>query len=125
MREDEDGLLCDFAEFYHIFDIFAFSPVYISTLAVGLPDSSRIKRRLSNTAVPISELLQASAVDLLGLLLYTLQVMAGAKPRKPKSISSSLLGTGKEKAEAFMTYEDFEEEKRRIINSRKEVEDGN
>lgn len=43
---DEDGLICDFAETYHIYD-YRSLPVHLAAIyAVGLPDDSRVKRKI-------------------------------------------------------------------------------
>ena len=58
---DEDALLCDFAETYHIYDIYQFSAEYIATLAVGLRDDSRIMMKLKGLRVT-PELLSLSYI---------------------------------------------------------------
>ena len=45
MALDEDALICDFAETYHIYNIYGMPVQYIATLAIGLRDDSRIKSK--------------------------------------------------------------------------------
>lgn len=40
---DEDAVICDFAETYHIYDIYQYPCEYIATLAAGLRETSRIR----------------------------------------------------------------------------------
>ena len=64
---DEDALICDFAETYHVLDF--------------------------RSRVPVSLLMQAVIVDRLGLLLW-MQTKDGRKNRRrPTSIAQVLLGT--------------------------------
>ena len=60
LREDEAALICDLAETYHIYDYRKLPPILVSTLAVGLRDSSRIKMRLNDLPVPPDMMLMAS-----------------------------------------------------------------
>ena len=60
---DEDALICDLAETYHIYDMRQFDPDYIAILAVGLRIDSRIKKRLTGVDIDINTLLLAHIVD--------------------------------------------------------------
>lgn len=45
MELDEDAVICDFAETYHIYDLYQYPCQYIATLAAGLRDNSRIRMK--------------------------------------------------------------------------------
>ena len=111
MDLDEDALLCDFAETYHIYDLYAFPCEYIAALAAGLRDDSRIKVRLSGLRVKPELFALCIGVDTLRWIAWT-KTKDGRKGRNPPpSILEALSGESKkEKSEdlrGFATGEDF------------------
>lgn len=114
---DEDALICDFAETYHIYEWRALPVSYAATLATGLREDSRIKLALSKTPVDLQTMLTAAAVDRLSLLVW-----AGTKDgergvNRPKSIVASLSGhqDGESDVVAYATGSDFERARERIL----------
>ena len=93
VHADEDALICDFAETYHIFDWRALPVRLAATLAAGLPETSRIRMKMA---------------DRLSLLVW-MQTKDGQKNRhRPQSVAEML--TGKEKrstVQAFNSEEEF------------------
>ncbi len=67
---DEDAVICDFAETYHIYNFRSLTLLYAATLAAGFRDDSRIRRKLSNERVSTDTMLNAAAVDALNLLVW-------------------------------------------------------
>ena len=101
-------LICDLAETYGIYDYKAMKPSLVATLAVGLPESSRVMRKYSKLTLTIDQMLLAMIEDSLNGLIWRL---GGKKSRKrPKSIFKMLTEPKKEKDElmTFRTPEDFE-----------------
>ncbi len=101
-------LICDLAETYGIYDYKAMKPSLVATLAVGLPESSRVMRKYSKLTLTIDQMLLAMIEDSLNGLIWGL---GGKKSRKrPKSIFKMLTEPKKEKDElmTFRTPEDFE-----------------
>jgi len=47
IHTDEDALICDLAETYHIFNYRELPPSLAATLSVGLKDDSRIKKEVA------------------------------------------------------------------------------
>jgi hypothetical protein len=47
LSEDRDALICDMAETYHIYNMWALPVETVATLACGLREDSRIKLRLA------------------------------------------------------------------------------
>lgn len=121
LRLDRDALLCDFAEYYHIYDFEALPVRTVALLACGLRDESRIKQKINGTSVPVNTMLLAYAVDRLGILIWQ-RTKDGAHGRnKPESIVEMLMNTGKQKitqVDAFDTPEEFEEARTRILERR-------
>lgn len=65
---DEDALICDFAETYHVFDYRALPASLAATLAVGLRDNSRIKMRISDRKASIDTIILAGIMDRLSVM---------------------------------------------------------
>lgn len=119
VAKDEDALLCDFAETYHITDWRALPLHIVAALAFGLPAHSRIKLLLSGAAAPYESLLLASAVDYLALLWWRETENGQHNRNRPKSLVSAILGAGaakkKEDIVSFASAEDFEKRRAELL----------
>ena len=112
---DEDALICDMAETYQIYDMYALPVERLAIFSIGLRDNSRIKMKLAKTPLPIETMLSMSVVDKLNLLIWQ-NTADGKKGRnKPKSILQNFLEP-KQNVRSFRTIEEFEAERARIIN---------
>ena len=120
LREDEAALICDLAETYHIYDYRELPPILVSTLAVGLRDSSRIKMRLNDLPVPPDMVLMASIVDRLGLLVWMKTKDAAKGRNRPKSILDGML-KNQRPVNGFKSGDDFEHARKKIL---KQLEGG-
>lgn len=69
IRLDEDALICDLAETYHIYNYKSLPAITVATLASGLRDDSRIKLKQNKQRVSNTDLLLAVIADRLGLIL--------------------------------------------------------
>lgn len=80
----------------------------MATLAVGLPDSSRIKRKYSGINLTMEQMLLAMLVD--GMNISVWQRGGGKKSRKPMSIFRKLTEKTKPKDElmSFRTPDEYE-----------------
>lgn len=111
---DKDALLCDFAQYYHIYDLDALAPGYAAVLACGLPEDSRIMKKKAGTNAGLKELLLAAIVDNLRCIKNGL---AGTNDSQ-QSLVSLLTGTP-QKSETgqagFDTPEEFEAARKRIL----------
>lgn len=96
------------AETYGILDYNEIKPSIVATLAVGLPDSSRIKRKYSGINLTLEQMLLAMLVD--GVNISIWQRGGGKKSRKPASIFKKLTEKEKPKDElmSFRTPEEYE-----------------
>lgn len=116
---DEDALVCDLAETYHVFDYRSLPARFVATLAAGLRESSRIKLKMAGMPCTSETLLLAMAVDRLSLLFWA-KTEDGQKNRnRPESLYMRILGLN-EKPEnnvvAFASGSDFETARQRILN---------
>lgn len=109
IAEDEDALICDLAETYHIYDYEALPCEYIATLAAGLRPNSRIVMKLTGQKLPQNELALLYVLDNIRLLVWQHSGDGAKNRRKPKSIVEEIMEREKEpKFAAFDTPEDFE-----------------
>lgn len=83
-------------------------PSLIATLAVGLPDSSRVKRKYSGVDLTLDQMLLALIAD--ALWMGNWQRSGAKKSKRPQSLFQKLTKQEKKKDElmAFRTAEDFE-----------------
>lgn len=110
-----DELTCDMAQYYHIVDYRGLPVETLAALACGLPEDSRVIRKLTGAKTTPTLTLLAAIADRLGLLVW-LQTKDGQKGRnRPKSILSELMKETEEKPQSFETPEDFEAERARIL----------
>lgn len=116
---DEDAMVCDLAETYHILNYRALPPKLVGVLVCGLRDNSRIKMKISNMSVDADRLLQALIADKLQILIWQ-RTEDGAKGRNfPKSIYEKLLNPQKEESNnmAFSSGADFDEYRKALIGN--------
>ncbi len=113
---DEDALICDFAETYHIYDYRSLPLGYAATLAIGLRENSRIKIKMTGQRVSTETILQAASVDALNLLVWFKTKEAQKGRNRPKSLVQKLMQDPTTEVVAFDTVTEFEETRKRLIN---------
>ena len=69
----KDELICDFAEYYHIYDMRAFNIRYIAILAVGLREESRTKIKMNNMKLGMQSLMLAKIADNTSFLVWEIR----------------------------------------------------
>lgn len=114
LKVDENALICDLAETYHIYNYRQLPPSMVAIFAIGLRDDSRIKMKLSGAKVPPDILLLAGIIDRLNLLLWTKTKDAEKGLNRPKSILSDLYHKESD-ISAFASGKEFEKERQRLI----------
>ena len=108
MAADEDALVCDFAETYHVYDFRQLTPSYAATLAAGLRDGSRIRTVLSGLPVPLPQYLQMAELDALNLLTWLNSSDGAEGKNRPISLLKAITDDdstiqGFDSGEDFMT----------------------
>lgn len=63
METDEDLIICDLAETYHVLDYKSLPPTLVATLVAGLRDDSRLKLKAAKVKAPLNTILLASIID--------------------------------------------------------------
>lgn len=106
---DEDALICDFAETYHIYDWRGLPVSYAATLASGLRENSRIKMAITKRSASLEILLMAAMVDRLSYLLWANSKDAAKGKNRPVSIVERLTNNSGQESdiESFTTGADF------------------
>ncbi len=112
MELDEDALICDLAETYHIFDYRSLPVQLVATLSAGLREDSRIKLRMADAPANLDTIILAAIADNLALLRAG---FGKDKNAKPFLFTEAIYGeTKKKKVKGFRTAADFEAALKRI-----------
>ena len=125
IKIDENALICDLAETYHIYNYRQLPADLVAVFSVGLRENARIKMAMSGQRVSLETLLLASVADRVGILAWQ-NTEDGHKGRNaPKEFVSILTEEPKEREESvFKSGEDFENARARILKDL-EVNNGN
>ena len=115
----EDALICDFAQYYHIYDLSGLKLHTAAVLACGLPPESRTIQKLTGQNIRTDQILYAAILDTLKNIeyLYVKRNFKG-KHKAPESVLKKLTGSNRESEKnikAFRSGEDFERERERIL----------
>src|SRR5699024_1883712 len=118
IKADEDALICDLAETYHIYDYRRLSPFKIAVISFSLKDDSMIKMKLSGQKIPLNILLLAGVNDRLSTLVWA-KTKDGQKGKNPPESIVDLLTKEKQEKNniAFINGEDFETKRKEILLS--------
>ena len=112
IRLDEDALICDLAETYHIMDYRSLPVRLVATLSAGLRDDSRIKLKAADTSVDLETIILAAIADNLTMLRAG---MDRKNRGKPFLFTEAINGERKkQKVRGFRTVEEFEAALKRI-----------
>ena len=99
---DEDALRCDFAQTYHVLDYRRLPLRTAAVFAQGLPEDSRIMRRLSGARIGVDTALAARIADGVALIAWMLSKDGQSGTNRPRSVFDVLLGA--DSSEAPRTY---------------------
>ena len=119
IQTDEDALICDLAETYHIYDYRQLPLTQVAIFAIGLKDDSRIKMKMSGQLVPMETLLLAGILDRLSILLWR-QTKDGQKGRNmPTMILDTLVPRKSKESDVivFSSGEDYQKTRNEILNN--------
>lgn len=119
IQTDEDALICDLAETYHIYDYKRLPLTRVAIFAIGLKDSSRIKMKMSGQLVPMETLLLAGISDRLSVLLWR-QTKDGEKGRNMPTMILDTLTIRKSKESdviVFRSGEDYEKTRNALLKN--------
>lgn len=117
IRIDENALICDLAETYHIYDYRQMPLSLVAVFSCGLREDSRIMLRLANQQVSLDTMLLALAADRLSTLVW-FKTKDGQKGKnRPAMISESLGSDQRQEKDVtvFESGEDFERTRLRLL----------
>lgn len=117
IQTDENALICDLAETYHIYDYKELPLTRVAIFAIGLRNDSRIKMKMSDQLVPMETLLLAGISDRLSVLLWR-QTKDGQKGRNmPTMVMDTLTIKGSKESDVivFSSGEDYEKTRNAIL----------
>ena len=116
---DEDALICDLAETYHIYDYRRLPVLTVAVFSLGLRPNSRIKMIMSGNRITLEESLLACGVDRLSILAWQKTKDGSKGTNVPQSILGKLLGIDERKSESdtqtFSSGEEFLRERNRLL----------
>ena len=117
---DEDALICDLAETYHIYDYRSLSPRMAAIFSCGLRDNSRIKLAMSDTRYPLETIISVLTFDAVNWLRWAQSKSAQDGDDPPERIYDKLFGHGDNDNKdsdvvTFDSPEEFEAARRKII----------
>lgn len=117
IHTDEDALICDLAETYHIFNYRELPVHLLATLSVGLSDDSRIKKKLRNVPALPGYIVDAFIMDALNIMIWQ-NTADGMKGRnRPESILKKIAGdTEDSDMLTFASGDDFEKYRKELID---------
>lgn len=117
MSHYPDELLCDFAEYYGIYDIRSLPGRYAATLAMGLRDSSRVRTALSGAKVPHDTLMMARLIDDVAFIAWTRTKAAQKNQGRPESLLSALIrpASSQTSAVVFPSAEAFDAARAKLL----------
>ncbi len=113
MAHDEDALVCDLAETYHIFDMRSLPVTLAATLSCGLRDDSRIKMSLRGDKLTTEQSLMALMLDSVQANTWMQTEDARHGRNRPRSVYSMLTGAesvSDSDIEQFTSVAEFEME---------------
>lgn len=114
---DEEALICDLAETYHVFDYKSLPLLTVGIFACGLREDSRIKMKISGTKVPLNDMLLSVIADNTSCIAW-LNSSDGYKGiNRPNSIVKALSEDESRKENdirSFRSGEDFTDEWNRL-----------
>lgn len=103
---DECALICDFAETYHIYDYKVLPLSLAATLAAGLGDNSRIKRKINEQPTTAEVILSTAILDTLNQIAYRLSDGSGVPP---ESLIYKLYEEHENPSKMCMGFESYKE----------------
>ena len=121
IKLDEDALICDLAEVYHIFDYKQLPAYRVAVFSLGLSDSSRIKLKLTDRTVDFETMLLAGIFDKVSMLFWSKTKDAEKNKNRPTSVVEMLNGKqeNQSKVVSFESGKDFEANRQRILERAK------
>lgn len=101
---DKDALVCDFAETYHVLDMWALPVPLLAVLASGLREDSRIMMKMGGVSYIPAYISAAKAADELAMLMYSFTEDAAEGRNRPELLYDFII----EKQEPKQTNQGYD-----------------
>ena len=111
---NEEALICDLAETYHIYEYKRLPMRLVASFANGLRDGSRIRMIMSGSNVSTETLLLASIFDKLNILIWQNTRDGRKGANKPVSLAAKFIEV-EAKENSFTSGEDFEKRRNELL----------
>ena len=112
---DEDALICDFAETYHVLNWRELPARLAATLAAGLDADSRIVRKLSGVPGKTADLLLAAIADACRVAVWQNSKAALHGQAPPASFFEALFAKKEQITQGFKDADDFKSWRSKIL----------
>lgn len=120
LKTDEDALVCDFAETYHIYDWRSIPARTAATLAAGLRDTSRIHLKMAGMPCSFERLLLAGVFDAARVANWQRTKDGQTGRSKPEMVVRQILKSGQKNdaqaVEAFTDGDAFKQAREKLLN---------
>lgn len=111
----EEELICDLAETYHILNYRELPVKLLGTLVAGLAENSRTKLKLNNMSMSQDEVMLISILDHLKILVWQKTKDGQKGKNKPKLLVDEIFNNKSNDIEKFIDGASFEKRKKEII----------
>jgi len=112
----KDALICDFAEYYHLYDLHSVDLRTASVLACGLPADSRSIRKITGQKYSLEMIIRMKTLDTLASIEHAyVSVHSKRKVPRPQSIFKLLSGKTDKDVQAFRSGAEFEIARERLL----------
>lgn len=115
IKTDEDALICDFAETYHVLDYRALPVSLAAVLASGLRENSRIRMKMSNVQYVPPEIVLPKLADEVALFRYGFTEDAKKKRNFPALFTKEIYKKPDERNRGYASGEEFMAARARIV----------
>jgi len=104
-------MICDLAEYYHIYDYESVPPTTLVVLISGLDDRSRVMKKLMGVEVPIDTIMLGKIYD----MLQAIGIGLGGGKQKYKPITPSFLTKKKQITQGYSTPRELNAARENIL----------
>lgn len=116
IKKYEDLIICDLAETYNIYDYKSHPINRVAIFVYNLRPNSRLKMKLADTDVDLTEILLARLLDINSLLLWSKTKDGQKGINRPESVTEMITNKKKDtNYHKFKSGKDFEEMRRKIM----------
>ena len=122
INADEEALICDLAETYHIYDYRSLPLHTVGIFACGLRKDSRIVMEVSGLKLTAEQIVLAMIADNTRMIAWLNSSDGAEGINKPKSLVAALIGDESNKesvVETFDSGQEFDDEWKRLTRGEK------